>query len=393
MGFNLGIMAGAAADGFRKQNEEMRKQADEKRRDEEAKREAEYQKELEKLPTPDAEYRAKLAEHEARQKAQAGTAKTAADVVAAQGSAPVYQAEPRTFAESVAQNRGALPLAPEQPAGRAPFVAGNGLSGAIKSALNEPVKPDDAPTPPGLPETLGYISQRAAIDMKYGKINGVGMMQLMQATKQLEEEGVKDALLKFHSGDIQGGADAFNQGGKRRVKVIESKPSEVDVGGVKLPTTLVTVEDEQGNRQTINPAQTLHSMMGLEKQLEQAFRMNKDKRDAESQAEQRRHNLAVEGIARDKADKEKRPSYKTEAGDITALLGTPAVDGKGRPVIDPITGRQSVNRNTAREQQFFRYMKENGLTDTNEALQKFMQEAPTAAPVAANRPPLSSFQK
>lgn len=298
MGWNLGIMAGGAADGYRKQSEEMRKQADQKRQDEAAKRDADYQKELESLSTPDAAYRAKLAEHEAKNKTQAGTANTAASVIAAQGAAPaapVYQAQPpRTFTESIEQSR-------VLPSDKSPLPAERGIASAINTAINAPAQPEAAPAPPGLSDTLGYISKRAEIDMKYGKLNGAGMMQLMHATKQLEEEGVKGALLKFHSGDIQGGLAEFNQSGKRRVKVIGAKPAEVDVGGMKLPTTMITIEDEQGNRQTINPAQTLHSMMTMEKQLDQAARAATTKHQGDTLAETKRNHIATEGIARTKA--------------------------------------------------------------------------------------------
>lgn len=66
--------------------------------------------------------------------------------------------------------------------------------------------------------------------------------------------------------------------------------------------------------------------------------------------------------------------YKTESGDVTSLLGTPAVDDAGKPLMDPMTGRQVVNRNPEREQAFFRFMRENGIRDTNEGLQKFITQ-------------------
>lgn len=69
--------------------------------------------------------------------------------------------------------------------------------------------------------------------------------------------------------------------------------------------------------------------------------------------------------------KGKPAGYKVEAGDVTSLLGDPAVDSKGKPIVDIMTGRQSINRNPAREQAFFRWMAENGITDTNEGLARY----------------------
>lgn len=72
----------------------------------------------------------------------------------------------------------------------------------------------------------------------------------------------------------------------------------------------------------------------------------------------------------------KKPEgYKVEAGDVTTLLGTPATDANGNALVDPMTGRQVVNRNPTREREFFEFMRKNQITDTNEALQKFL--APT----------------
>lgn len=69
-------------------------------------------------------------------------------------------------------------------------------------------------------------------------------------------------------------------------------------------------------------------------------------------------------------------AYKVESGDVTTLLGTPAVDAKGNPMLDPINGRQMVNRDNKREAEFFRFMEKNGITDTNTGLAKFLAQEP-----------------
>lgn len=70
--------------------------------------------------------------------------------------------------------------------------------------------------------------------------------------------------------------------------------------------------------------------------------------------------------------KEKDGGYKIEAGDVTSLLGTPATDSRGNPLMDPLTGRQVVNRNPQRERELLEFMRDNNITDTNEGLQKFL---------------------
>jgi hypothetical protein len=68
----------------------------------------------------------------------------------------------------------------------------------------------------------------------------------------------------------------------------------------------------------------------------------------------------------------KEGGYKVEAGDVSTLLGTPAVDNNGNALVDPMTGRQVVNRNPEKERALFEFMRDNGITDTNEGLQKFL---------------------
>lgn len=78
--------------------------------------------------------------------------------------------------------------------------------------------------------------------------------------------------------------------------------------------------------------------------------------------------------------------YKVEMGEVSAALGTPAVDARGRPISDPISGKQMVNRNPEEERKFFDWMQKSGIKDTNEALAAYLPTynkktgAPTAAP-------------
>lgn len=75
-------------------------------------------------------------------------------------------------------------------------------------------------------------------------------------------------------------------------------------------------------------------------------------------------------------------AYKVESGDVTTLLGTPAVDEKGKPITDPLSGKQLVNRDSAKEAEFFQWMKDKGITDTNAGLAQYLGQKPQAAPGA-----------
>lgn len=304
MGLNFGVMAGAAADGFRKQNEEMRKADEDKRKQDQADREAAYLKEVEALQTPDVAYKARLEEHQKalnQAELEASTAETAANIVknpAAGGllAPQADESEPLLGAPTPARAPGSI-------------IAKNGI-GAVAAMNAEAARPEakqmpQAPTAPGIVDMLDYATKRAAIDMRYGKMDGAGIIQLAQARKQIEDEGFKDALLSIHNGDIQGGVDAFNQYGNRRVKLVDAKPIEADIGGVKMQSHIVTFEDENGNRQTINAAQALNGMRKMENQLDTAIKLMQHRQNAKHQdetlAEQRDYHRGVIDVAKNKA--------------------------------------------------------------------------------------------
>jgi hypothetical protein len=73
-----------------------------------------------------------------------------------------------------------------------------------------------------------------------------------------------------------------------------------------------------------------------------------------------KHKAALAGV--------KGADYKVEMGEVASALGTPATDKDGKPVADLMTGRQVVNRNVDEEQKFFKWMRDNNITDTNRGL-------------------------
>ena len=85
-------------------------------------------------------------------------------------------------------------------------------------------------------------------------------------------------------------------------------------------------------------------------------------------------------------------AYKVESGDVATLLGSPATDRQGRPVVDPLTGRQQVNRNLEEEQRFFRWMRENNITDTNKGLALYLGQLQGGSGTSTARPTLTKGQ-
>lgn len=325
MALNFGSFMGGAADGYRKQNEDLRRQSEEKRVQDAADREAAWQKEVSALDTGQQEKAAKTAQMQgSRLLTNAMVSQTIKNPIASQG----LNMPPSSFAEDTAQRSAENPAAPSN-------IAANGIGNAVDAELARPEQKEQPKAPAGLADTLDLITKRAAIDMKYGKMNGAGAMQLLHVRQQLENEGTKNALLKFHSGNVQGGIDEFNQNGSRRAKLISSEKVDTEVGGVKMPTTLVTMEDENGNRQTINAAHALYSMVGMEKQLDIMINARKEaqtekhhtetlaqtsKHQDETETETKRHNIASEDIYRTKAQNsggitlpQQRTNYEIES--------------------------------------------------------------------------------
>lgn len=79
--------------------------------------------------------------------------------------------------------------------------------------------------------------------------------------------------------------------------------------------------------------------------------------------------------------------YKVEASEVSAALGTPVLSSNGKPVLDG-NDRPVYRRNVEEENRFYKWMKENRLRDTNEALARWMAgEKPAPAPKPAPKTP------
>lgn len=72
-----------------------------------------------------------------------------------------------------------------------------------------------------------------------------------------------------------------------------------------------------------------------------------------------------------KHDASKPDSTKLEMNEVATAFGTPALDRKGKPVVDIMSGRQVTNRNIDEENKFIAWMDRNGYKDSNVALVKY----------------------
>lgn len=72
--------------------------------------------------------------------------------------------------------------------------------------------------------------------------------------------------------------------------------------------------------------------------------------------------------------------YKVEASEVSAALGTPVLNRRGIPETDA-NGKPLYSRNVEEENRFYKWMKENKIKDTNEALARWMAgDKPAPAP-------------
>lgn len=81
-------------------------------------------------------------------------------------------------------------------------------------------------------------------------------------------------------------------------------------------------------------------------------------------------------------------SYKLEGAEVASVLGNPAVRADGSPMMDPLTGRQEIIRNTEAERTFYQWMYASGQTDTNKALLQYLGQGlgPKAGPIVRATP-------
>ena len=409
---NFGMMMGGAADGYRKQSEDMRKQAEEKRKQDEADRQETYRKEVESYEPAQAKYQKQVEQHKGTARnaeVDASTTRTAQEVapVAVNPAAQGIKLAPATFAADTAQRAVENPIQPARSFATngitAADVARAGIARPEQKAMPEP------PKPPGMHDELMDIVNLARIDVKYGKANAASLYPLISAVKQMEDEGLTKALRMAASGDYEGAKRTFESTGAiRDASGVRFEESMFDPGNGMKPIKSAVAVLPEGRR--LDAVGVLWAQEQAKDVLGSAIKMqehgwkgeDQGRKEGESKSKigsenaQAAAHYAAAGLSKAKTETEKKgvaKAYKIEGSEVATVLGDPAVDKNGKPVVDFNSGRQVVNRNLAREYAFYKWMAQKGITDTNEGLAKHMGDPQVQPPAPANRPPLSNFQK
>lgn len=279
-----------------------------------------------------------------------------------------------------------------------------------------------APVMPSRPEySVGdALADRAALidhDAKAGKLDARAFGEFTDLLNKVQGEGYEKALRLAQSGaPVQEVVKAFNATGQSKFDPASVVSDKVIRGKDGVETRVIQYKDAQGNVRTINALAELDALGKAGEVFTRHFQVKQDKRaDEQLQISKNADGRAANRDAREQRDsdaktaaalalfKEQNPNataaqleaakngilspatgkgdkYTVEMGDVTTALGSPALDRNGNPRIDPITGKQMVNRDPKKEAEFFQWMRDNNITDTNKGLALFMGQKREEAP-------------
>ena len=313
------------------------------------------------------------------------------------------------------------------PAGQ--FQAANAKYEQDMAAYQESLKagkpgvPPVAPQRPGPMQTMAGYAGLIALDYEHGKLNTDGLIQFQEKMRNLEKENYAKALLVAQNGGTpQQIAEAFNEVG-----------TKIDPKGVTLSRTkqangpdLVTLgyKDEKGQTVSTNVMAELEAYDQAKRVYDSFYQGEANRRGNEQlqlskNADARAGANAAQGQADRAMDAKARtarfnlwreqnpkatpaqieaakqgilsPSvpgngdkYNVEMSDVTSALGSPALDRNGNPRMDPLTGKQMINRDPKREAEFFQWMRDNNITDTNKGIALFMGQKQKATSIATD---------
>ena len=322
---NFGMMMGGAADGYRKQSEDMRKQAEEKRKQDEADRQEAYRKEVESYEPAQAKYQKQVEQHKVTARnaeVDASTTRTAQEVapVAVNPVAQGIKLAPATFAADTAQRAAENPMRPAR------SFATNGITAAdvVRAGVARPEQKamPEPPKPPGMHDELMDIVNLARIDVKYGKANAASLYPLISAVKQMEDEGLATALRVAVSGDYEGAKRTFESTGAiRDASGVRFEESMFDPGNGMKPIKSVVAVLPDGRR--LDAVGALWAQEQAKDVLGNAIKMQEHdlkvqtakhqvKHQDDTLKENNRHNVASEGSARTKAVRENSESLPAD---------------------------------------------------------------------------------
>ncbi len=278
-----------------------------------------------------------------------------------------------------------------------------------------------APPPPpqlkdyGVGQALLDNLSLAAHDVEFGKASPESLAKLAKARQDLESEGYAKALRLAQGGaPVQRVLETYNAGGKDKLRPEDVVSDQMVDRGNGVKSRVLVLKGPGGKPVTIDTFNELDALGKADSLVDRVFKVNAEGRaqgadtrakETHSATMQDRKDKRVAGTA---LFQERNPNatpaeldavragvipvspankdYKLEMNEVATAFGVPAVDGQGKPIMDLMTGRQVVNRDTATEDKFFAWMKKNGITDTNKGLLEFKAltsqgktEAPTFA--------------
>jgi hypothetical protein len=185
------------------------------------------------------------------------------------------------------------------------------------------------PVPPkefgSVADAMDFAVESSKINMKYGKASPMDLVKLKMMSDQFEREGMDTAIGLLHGGDVQGALRAYNQSGRDRV-TFKGEPVQgtYEYAGQKIPTMIATVVGADGRERQVNTAQIMTSKMGVEKQLNALMDFAKFDATVDHQNdtlnEQRRHNIATEGIA-SMSKEDRRGTVGKDYDDLAGIYG------------------------------------------------------------------------
>lgn len=228
---------------------------------------------------------------------------------------------------AAAQNTEAAPVNPAAAATQSvmPGQQQPGASPPMAAAGNAPATglkplPEQPKQAPGFNDLMDFAMRRAMIDVRYGKTDGAGLINLQNSIKALEQSHFNDALEQMDAGNIEQGFSLLNQStqkGQKPKELVGVKDGVYEVAGTKLPTKLITYRNADGSLSTLNTAQSRVQRLSMDKIMTAAQKGGE-------QTETKRHNIETEKSGRITAEAQKAAAEKKtkdEKGSLTQKDG------------------------------------------------------------------------
>lgn len=327
---NFGAFAGGAADGYRKQNEDLRKQSEEKRTQDETERQDADRKLDDDVNKQTAEYmKQRLGVSSSPVVQEKPVVPTAViENPAAQGfSLPSARPEPTTFSDSVAQRaQDGVLTAAAKPSAPQSIIAANGIDTA--SPMRQEITKPEPVVSPGVPKVrqpdindmVDVAQHRTNLYLQNGNYTKAidahkdyiaFAAEKLKGEEKQRAELAKNTVAGIMSGNYSGLSifyDSLPDGGKLQ-SVTPNKDGTITVavadrdGKEKPPVTFKN--GEHLANAVVSLVDTNVALQYMDRNGKAEIEAGKTKFEQEDKIstrnESRRHNIATEGIARTKA--------------------------------------------------------------------------------------------